>query len=255
MKIFYFTGTGNSYYVARRMAKTFSMNEITRITAKMDEPSKIINNNTVCIVTPLYFGGLPVIVEKFIHDLDLESTKDVLLMVTRNFAPSWIDEQIKDILGNRLKGLYYINMPGNYLFEYNPPGKEKANRKLEKADITIDKIADDIKSGNLTIKKYDIFSKTFFKKFYDYYKKRVLPVTDKKFKILGNCNACGLCKKVCPLDNIQIADKKPKWLGHCQECTACIHSCPKQAIQHGSKTVKRNRYIHPQIGTNELVIK
>jgi len=54
---------------------------------------------------------------------------------------------------------------------------------------------------------------------------------DKDFRIDKECNSCGICKKVCPMDNIEITDNGPQWMHNCDQCFACLQWCPKQAIQ------------------------
>lgn len=45
------------------------------------------------------------------------------------------------------------------------------------------------------------------------------------------CNSCGLCVKLCPMENISKADKDyPHWGRHCLLCLYCQMKCPKDAI-------------------------
>ena len=48
------------------------------------------------------------------------------------------------------------------------------------------------------------------------------------------CVSCGLCEKMCPVDNIFMReDGKVKFKNHCIMCTRCTFNCPKDAIQFG----------------------
>jgi len=78
---------------------------------------------------------------------------------------------------------------------------------------------------------------------------------DKKFFADGRCDSCGICAKVCPVDNIKMLKGKPSWNHKCQQCMACLHWCPKEAIQYGKMTRGRRRYHHPLIKLNEIIQK
>ena len=69
------------------------------------------------------------------------------------------------------------------------------------------------------------------------------------------CTGCGVCKTVCPIDNIIIGNgiavrKRSK----CEYCLACAHNCPQKAI-----TIKRGeknpnaRYINENITLQEII--
>ena len=62
---------------------------------------------------------------------------------------------------------------------------------------------------------------------------------DKYFKTNNDCNGCGLCLMVCPVNNIKIINKKPEWQSHCENCTACYNFCPNKAI---SNRISKNGY-------------
>ena len=55
--------------------------------------------------------------------------------------------------------------------------------------------------------------------------------------------SCGICAKVCPLNNITMVDGKPVWGNDCIHWSACINRCPKLAIEYGKKTQGKNRYV------------
>lgn len=68
---------------------------------------------------------------------------------------------------------------------------------------------------------------------------------DNSYAIDNNCNGCGICSNVCPVNNIVLKDNKPQWQNHCELCFACMQWCPKQSIQWGKNTKGVKRYHHP----------
>ena len=74
-----------------------------------------------------------------------------------------------------------------------------------------------------------------------YFNKRM--ITDRKFTVDEDvCIKCGKCAKVCPVDNIK--GTPPAWIhnGRCTCCLACYHHCPVHAINYGSITRRREQY-------------
>lgn len=62
------------------------------------------------------------------------------------------------------------------------------------------------------------------------------------FYVKENCNGCATCKKLCPLNNIELVDNKPKWNNRCTQCMACIGGCPLNAIEYKKMTQNKVRY-------------
>ena len=76
---------------------------------------------------------------------------------------------------------------------------------------------------------------------------------DENFFVDDNCTSCGICEKVCPVNNISLVEGKPQWQHRCQQCLACIQFCPEEAIQYGAKTAKRQRYHQPDIKLKDIM--
>jgi MinD superfamily P-loop ATPase len=68
----------------------------------------------------------------------------------------------------------------------------------------------------------------------------------------GKCDACGICVKLCPVDNIALAGKKPQWSAHCAGCFACIQWCPKDAIHLGTSNLSIAHYHHPEVSLADI---
>jgi MinD superfamily P-loop ATPase len=71
----------------------------------------------------------------------------------------------------------------------------------------------------------------------------------------SNCDACGVCEKICPIGNITMNVRMPEWNHHCEQCFACLHWCPQEAIQYGKRTSGRTHYHHPDIRMPEMIIR
>ena len=72
MKIYYFSGTGNSYAVARDIADKLNA-ELISIPKVMNIDNIHIDADSIGIVFPSYlapFTGLPLIVERFVKKID-----------------------------------------------------------------------------------------------------------------------------------------------------------------------------------------
>ena len=72
--IFYFTGTGNSQYAAQKLVSDDErLVSVVECLRKDNYTFEIAENESVGLVFPVYFGGLPVAVRQFIERLRLNA--------------------------------------------------------------------------------------------------------------------------------------------------------------------------------------
>lgn len=252
--IFYFSGTGNSLYVAKSIA--LSQNDTVVSVAECFKNKQfdfaLSVGEPVGFVFPVYFYGVPIIVSDFINKLKIN-----------NYHPGTYTFSICTCGGsagnamNRFKGIlkknafhldsgFTVVMPDNYilLFDLLPPEK-KREEILKSAEPQIYRankhITDRLK--NRYILKKGAFPRFMtFVNYPVYYYGR----NTKSFHATTDCIGCGLCEKVCPCCMIHLVNNVPVWdEGKCTQCLACLHRCPSKAIQYGKKTQKRGRYINP----------
>ena len=58
------------------------------------------------------------------------------------------------------------------------------------------------------------------------------------------CIKCGLCVKLCPVDNIRTDDDKLPGIGdRCNFCMRCYAFCPELAIGHGKQKARQYRAV------------
>ncbi|MFA7230521.1 MAG: EFR1 family ferrodoxin, partial [Victivallaceae bacterium] len=77
-----------------------------------------------------------------------------------------------------------------------------------------------------------------------------------KFQVNVRCNSCGICSRVCPSGNIELAnDGKPTWGNNCEQCMACIQWCPQKAIQIRGVSENCPHYHHPDVSVNDIFVR
>lgn len=257
--IFYFSGTGNSEWATKEIAKNcndtihfipdeyrkFELNELNNkveYTLKKDE--------SLGFVFPCYSWGVPPVVSKFIEKLNIENVSYLYMVCTCGDDTGLTFEIFKRLTTQRFKMCdlaYSIIMPESYI---SLPGfdidtKEKERYKLNAAKERISSICNDI--NNKVSGKYDVIpgnmawlKSTIVRPFF--YKFLLSP---SPFKATSQCISCKKCANDCPLHNITMKKGKPSWGSNCAGCLRCYHICPKHAIEYGPFTKNKGQYINP----------
>ena len=119
--------------------------------------------------------------------------------------------------------------------------KDEVEARLDKSYQRIDEVAQLIKTdGKLPHRYVFLLEKAVTLPFNPIWCKKVFK--SELFTASDSCVGCGLCAKMCPLNNIKITDGKPSWGTTCTHCMACLGNCPKEAIEYGDKTVNKGKY-------------
>ena len=69
------------------------------------------------------------------------------------------------------------------------------------------------------------------------------------------CTICGLCAQICPAQSIELRDGRPSFTDRCVLCMRCIHACPQEAIQIGKATVDKFRWRGPKGDFEPLALR
>ena len=245
--VLYFTGTGNSRYVARKIAEEIndelvSMNELI----KQGSTNELISNKPFIFVCPTYTWRLPNVVTEFIRKVKFSGNNKVYFLMTcagdTARAINYIQKLCND-KGFELKGMSEVIMPNNYIALSPVTDEKTAKEIIKKADEKISKIASDIRNeDNFMVAGSDGFGgavKSSTLANILFYK---LLASAKGFNVTDKCIGCGKCVKLCPLNNIVLKDNKPSWGNDCTHCMACISACPTKAIEYKNGTKNRERY-------------
>lgn len=255
--IYYFTGTGNSLAAAKKTAAALGDCELVPIASLKDTPGTITPAaERVGIICPVYFSGLPVMVENFAQRLDLSGSQYLFSVVTLGGSGGASTlRQLDDILrkreGRGLDAGFLLMMPGNYILMYGSPAGEKREKLLAIADEQLTAITGTISRCGKPELPFSFLANLIHFLMYARFASHVHD-DDRKFSVSDARTSCGTCAAVCPAGNIELVEGKPVWKHHCELCCGCIHLCPVQAIQAGRSTEKRDRYRNPDVSLVEL---
>lgn len=243
--ILYFSGTGNSEYVAKRIGKEIN-DEVINLFDKIRnrDNSKLNSKRSWIIVVPTYAWRIPRIVQKWIENTNLTGSKDIYFVMTCGGSIGNAGKYLEKLCVRKNMNYYgctEIVMPENYIALFSTPTAEKAMQIIEQAESVIYNTARYIKNGDKFPKKEISFrdkinSGIINDLFYPIF------VHAKKFYATDDCISCGKCVNVCPVNNICIEDNKPIWSENCTHCMACICRCPKEAIEYGKHSRGLTRY-------------
>lgn len=248
--LFYFTGTGNSQWIAERIAEKFS-EKVFDIAEEIDGDCtyELEENEHLGFVLPVHYYGLPVIVYPFLQKLKINGDHNVFLVYNYGSYPgrAFSDaEKTFTECGFTITKEYGLVMPENYVMFFNPPSEEDAKRIISDANVSIDDITVSLKDdGESMVPKKNLFGDLFgiiARPFYLHGRRTG------KFYVKGTCTRCGKCSRMCPSKAIEMVDGIPTWTSdRCYICNACINRCPQRAIEYGHRSSKKRRYANPYV--------
>ena len=243
--ILYFSGTGNSNYVAKRIADALGdalVNLNDRIKAL--DTSPIETDERLIIVTPTYAWRIPRVVRDWLRKTELRGAKQVWFVMTCGSEISNADRYNRELCTEKAiscMGTAQIVMPENYIAMFAAPQADAAREIVAKAEPSIDRAIAAIQSNQS-------FAPTRNNLYDRFMSGPVNPVFYKfcvkadAFTVSDTCIGCGQCAKRCPMNNVTLKDGKPVWGKNCTHCMACICYCPTSAIECGKKSVGQPRY-------------
>lgn len=247
--VFYFTGTGNSLYVAKQIEQ----NPVS-IPQALHSGDLHFQSDSIGIVCPIYGSEPPYMVQEFLKRAQFETDYLYIIMTygCSNGAAMQIIRKIAEECRLSLAYTRTIKMVDNFLPGFDMAAEKAADKKVKRqmADILHDlsnrkRDLEEVQPEDMAVYQNYL---AFTAKHPDQGWKQIKLCTTEK------CNGCGLCVQVCPGGCIQIKDGHAVRSGrNCQVCLACVHHCPQNAVRLNVPEVNPNeRYIHPEISVKEI---
>ena len=234
MTIFYFTGTGNSLFAARKIADATNATLIS--IPQVIAEQRTYTDDAIGFVYPQYANGLPKMVRHFILN-NIFKADYIFAVDLYAFIHLGALGEIAGIIP--LNYGVYLKTPNNFVFLFNPPKNPSA--VLEKSEGKLNQIINDINNRvNKPVKpKKSVGNATKY-------------FGESKFKTTAACVRCGTCGRVCPANNIKLGGEVA-FGNKCETCYACVNLCPSHAIYTNKATLKRRQYRNPVISVDDII--
>ena len=240
-----FSGTGNSRYIARRIAAELQQ-EVVDLNAKIkgSDSSPIATGGDVVVVTPTYAWRIPRVVSDLLAKAELSGAERVWFVMDCGSEignAAEYNRRLAEQKQLRYMGTAQIVMPENYIAMFDAPQPEQAERIVENAQPDISAAIACIKQGQ----SFPAPRSNFYDRFMSAAVNPIfysLFVKANAFAAGSGCTGCGHCAELCPMNNIRLEAGRPIWGTSCTHCMACICYCPAEAIEYGKKSVGKPRY-------------
>lgn len=258
--IFYFTGTGNSAYVASHLATQTQERLISIFDVWQSRQWHYTLQPEECLgfVFPVYAWGPPALFMECVRKLLITgNTHPYCYMVctcgddcgcTCSLFSKALSEK-----GWKLAGGFSVTMPNTYVCL---PGFDidDAHTTRQKLETLPQRLADIVRALREKEHRLDVYEGKF-PRLKSYVLRPLFNrflVSDRPFHTNSDCNGCSLCERVCPMRNIQVTNETPRWNGQCTGCLRCYHKCPRHAIEFGTQTRRKGQYSAPMAATPRM---
>ncbi|MDR2631089.1 MAG: EFR1 family ferrodoxin [Spirochaetaceae bacterium] len=250
-KIFYFSGTGNTLWSAKKIAElTNGDSELFNIGVEMRKAAEPIEADRVIVLFPAYAYQSPLLVRHFLVRSEIRSPYIAVLTTFGTDPGGALAEAHRIFKRKKMEVSYFASIPSveNYVPLFGPQSEETKRRRLVLQKSATEEIAGDILRGKTnsvwTLRPFSICTSSLFRLVKSFFVKA--------FEVRASCNGCGICARICPAANITIEGLRPVFSSHCEQCQACLNWCPRRAIGYLRFDPDRSQYHHPEVTVSEM---
>ncbi len=234
MVMFYFSGTGNSKYLAELFSSKIGAG-CHSIEEETDFGRLIEYEETIGFCYPVYGSRVPRIMREFaIKFRDALKDKNVIIFCTQMTFSGDGARAFTDLFSKNFFNVIYAEhffMPNNIwnFFLLPQPSEKKIKDMAENADTKMEAVCKNISAGVIKKRGFNAFS-------------RLLGLTQgaawpgiedramRSVKIDSDCTKCRLCITICPMHNLELENSEIVGHNNCTVCYRCVNQCPQQAI-------------------------
>lgn len=258
--IVYFSGTGNTWYVAQEIKTSLQNKGVDAQCYSIENPIFEDDQNLESLITtadniifgfPTYASDVPWPMQKFFKRLpQLNSSKDTAVFCTQAFGSGdgalIADKYLKD-KGYFIKQTAHFNMSNNFyvpvFIRVFPVGdQEKIRKRNAKATEKVQKFAAKIVSGEQSIIGDNFFGHLIGNVQRGHFDALIKKINNLLIVDHSLCTNCNQCLKFCPEQNITENDSKITINDNCCSCMRCYQLCPVLAINITNKTTDAKKY-------------
>jgi len=238
--LYCFSGTGNTYIVAKAMEEAFIKRGCEVSLNSMEMPVDL-NKDMVGLVFPVAIQSTFPNVWEFVNKMPQSEGQRVFVVDTMEAFSGGVIGPMKKMLikkGYKCVGAKELKMATS--MQTSEKKVAEGLSKNEKAIVDISDFVEALLSGETTWRRVPLLS--------DWMRsisrnRKIWTDMSKKIEVRHDvCVGCGLCVRNCPVKAIDFPDKRIM-LNHdkCICCMRCVNYCPKNAFTLGGKEVYQKK--------------
>ncbi|MCL1883572.1 MAG: EFR1 family ferrodoxin [Defluviitaleaceae bacterium] len=242
MLTLYFSGTGNTRFLAETFSKKLQAECYSIEEKDTDFDAIIAAHDVLAFCYPIYCSRVPRIMREFskIHMERIVGKKIIVLVTQMLFSGDGARVFVDLFPKNTVEVIYaeHFNMQQNMgntpvLNLLNPT--DKFFGRVEKK---LDKVCKDIKNGVIKRRGFAKISvllgciqgKPWQKDTSIIHATDLEKIVKDRIKIHKECTSCNRCMKVCPMNNLTNHEGTIVHKNNCTVCYRCVNICPQKAI-------------------------
>ncbi len=242
VKIIYFSGTGNTWYVAKAINEALIERNVSSEYLSIEEALNINDVLKSCdkliIGYPIYGSKAPLIMEEFIKNIpEVDNAVGVSVFCTVAFASgdgSCVYKKLLENKGYKFDSGFEFKMTNNFNVPKFPRicpvgDQEKISRKNTKAKLHANNMVTSILSNKNKISGNNILGNIIGSVQRKHIDSGIRSLNSYLYCEKERCTKCRICIKICPVNNIKLKDSIV--IGDkCIGCMRCFHFCKAEAI-------------------------
>lgn len=234
--VLYFSGTGNTAYIAKRMAANLGVACQSIENRAFDFAAACAQSDVILVLYPCYVSGAPRLMRRFAAEhKEMFRGKQLAIFCTQAlvsgdaarafldlFPPNWFSVVYTDhfIMPNNICNLPHCH----WTFSRPIVALEKRH-----AARRVDRVCKNLLRGKTRLKGFGALSRKMGNAQRKHQEKAEQKAMT-NIRVSAACTGCGACAKVCPAQNFAIESGRAQPRGRCEFCFRCLNLCPQKAI-------------------------
>jgi ferredoxin len=255
--VYWFSGTGNSWLVASRIASGLEAAGVgARLVAIEDVPKRrwrlaatrdwdaddedgaqaLAADGLDVICFPVFAFSSPACVDRFLSRLPVAIGRKAAVVATMGLggyegrALARASRRLKEN-GRKVVLTEAIEMPEAFVQAYPATEPAKAEEGTARGLSVADRITSDLLAGKESLrpgKASGMALSWIASAAFGLLGRRLLGLT---WSASPACTGCGLCAASCPSRTIRMSLRRPRWGLSCEDCQRCANRCPVGAVR------------------------